>query len=130
MVQNNPEIKLNKLGNRRGMHPNSRQNLRCDANLHGRPKKADCLLSCIKEELEKVAVNGQTNEQLIASVLVGMATRGNIKAVELMMSYLHAKPSQSFDLANRGDKPFFIINVSSEHTKELTERAGERLNAT
>uniref|UniRef100_A0A6M3K435 DUF5681 domain-containing protein n=1 Tax=viral metagenome TaxID=1070528 RepID=A0A6M3K435_9ZZZZ len=67
----------------------------------GRKKKEDCLLSCIKEELTKAAPNGETKEQLIAGVLVDMASRGNVKAIELLLSYLHAKPSQGIDLTSQ-----------------------------
>ena len=76
---------------------------------HGRPRKEDCLLSCIKEELTKLSPDGvSTNEQMIASVLVAMAARGNIKAVELMMSYLHARPSQGLDLSVKADVQYII----------------------
>ena len=92
---------------RRGMNPNSLKNLHpFEKGNHASPgpkKKADCLLACIKEELGKVSLNGQTNEQLIASVLVATAARGNIKAVELMLSYLHSKPT--FVVGSDPDKP-------------------------
>ena len=61
-------------------------------NPKGKPRKADCLLECVKSELRKKAINGQTNEELIASVLVAMATQGNIKAIELTLSYVATKP--------------------------------------
>ena len=93
----------------RQMNPNSLANLRPIKkgevrNPKGMPKKVDCLLSCIKEELGKPSLaQGLTNEQLIASMLVAQATKGNIKAVELMMAYLHAKPSQGIDLKATGE---------------------------
>ncbi len=104
MNQEKLGIKLNKRGNKRGMHPNSRKNLRNDANLDGRPKAEDCLLSCIKEELSKTSLNGkETNEQLIAAVLVQAGTRGSFKAIELMLAYLHAKPTASVDVTTKGE---------------------------
>ena len=57
------------------------------------PKKADCLLSCIKEELAKKSLNGiSTKEQMIAAALVGMAEKGNLKAIELVLEYTAVKP--------------------------------------
>ncbi len=102
---------LNRNGNKRGMNPNSRKNLRNDAS-PGRPHKADCLLDCIKDELSKVSLNGiDTNEQIIAGVLVSMATKGNVRAVELMMSYLHARPTQGIDI-NKDEG--FVLRVIRE----------------
>ncbi len=93
---------------KRQMNPNSLKNLRPIQkgqvlNPRGPPKKVDCLLECIKGELVKTSINSKlTNEQLIASMLVAQATRGNIKAIELMMSYLHAKLAQGLDLNAQG----------------------------
>jgi hypothetical protein len=62
-------------------------------NKAGRPKKADCLIGCIKDELEKLSINGtSTHEQLIAQALVSMAAKGNIKAIELCLEYTTVKP--------------------------------------
>lgn len=62
-------------------------------NPEGRPKKADSLISCIKEELAKVSINGMsTNEQLIAGILVGKATTGDMKALDILMEYTVVKP--------------------------------------
>ena len=70
----------------------------------GRPLKEDCLLSCIKEELLHTAPGSPaTNEQLIAFVLVKKATEGDIHAIDLMMSYLHSKPSQGIDVNAKVD---------------------------
>jgi len=127
MNQDKSEKNLNKSGNRRGMNVNSRKNLRNDANPNGRPKKADCLLDCIKEELGKVAINGQTNEQLIAAMLVSTATKGNIKATELMMSYLHAKPSQGIKIGEDSENPIksFVFVMPSGERKTAGEVASD-----
>jgi len=103
----------NKTSYKRGMNPNSMKNLHPATPGNrlspGRPKKEDCLLSCIQEELTKKSPNGvQTNEQLIAACLVSMATKGNIKAVELMMAYLHSKPVNKTEISGSGS---MIIRV-------------------
>ncbi len=73
-------------------------------NPKGGLRKADCLLSCIKEELSKLSVNGKnTNEELIAVALVSMATKGSTKAIEILMSYLHARPTASVDVTTKGE---------------------------
>ena len=100
---------------KRKMNPNSLANLRPVQpgqvlNPRGPKKKQDWLLACIKDELVKLSPNGvSTNEQIIASMLVAQATKGNIKAVELMMAYLHAKPGLDID---KGEG--FVIRVIRE----------------
>ncbi len=83
----------------RRIHENSLKNLRPQKrgepshNPRGRPRKPDCLVSCIKSELGKLSVNGvQTNEELIAVALVQMAAKGNLKAIELTLEYTATKP--------------------------------------
>jgi hypothetical protein len=69
----------------------------------GRKPKADCLISCIKSELAKHPYDGKaTNEQLIASALVGMAAKGNLKAIEILMSFTTPKPAQGINLGGEG----------------------------
>ncbi len=113
----------------RKMHPNSLANLELgkfkkgqSGNPKGQPRKEDCLLSCIKEELGKTAINGQTNEQLIAGVLVSMATKGNVKAIELMMSYLHAKPTSSMELSSKQGEPIRIEHDIKPKIESLIAR--------
>jgi len=48
-----PENKLNKNGDRRGLHPNSRKNLKPNGNPGGRPKKDICITSRQKEMLSE-----------------------------------------------------------------------------
>ncbi len=94
----------------RKIHENSLKNLRPQKagtpshNPKGRPRKADCLVSCLKSEGEKLAPNGkQTNDELIASVLVAMATRGNLKATEIYLSWVAPKPTASVDVTTKGE---------------------------
>ncbi len=65
-------------------------------NPNGRPKKGFCLIECIKDELEKKPFESSplTNEQLISAALVKMASQGNTKAIDLLMSYTTPKPNQ------------------------------------
>ncbi len=102
----------NKTTFKRGKNPNSLKNLvPAQPGNHlspGRPAKEDCLLSCIKAALLAVGANGLTNEQNIGNVLVEKAAGGDIKAIDLMLSYLHSKPSQGIDLKANMDVRFNI----------------------
>ncbi len=71
-------------------------------NPSGRKNKHDCLLDCIKEELEKKEPNGLTKEQMVASALVQMASRGNIKAIGILLEYTTPKPVQALDVNSTG----------------------------
>ena len=123
----------NKLRRKRGMHPNSLKNLVPfkKGEVHspnGRPKKADCLLDCIKEELAKVSLNGKdTNEQLIAAALVSMASRGNTKAIELLMSYTSTKPTAQVDVTSKGEAVKSFVFALPDGVKKT---ASELANAT
>ncbi len=91
-------------------HPNARSlaNLRPakkgeTRNPNGRPSLKFGLLKCIAAELSKLSANGvETNEQVIASVLVKMAAQGNVKAIELAMEYTAMKPAQAVNLGGVG----------------------------
>jgi len=75
-------------------------------NPKGRPCKADCIVSCFKAEGGKLSLNGkQTNDELMASVCVEMATRGNLKAMEIYLNFVAAKPAQEqkVDLTTKGE---------------------------
>ncbi len=104
----------------RTMRENSLKNLRPQKsgepsrNPNGRPKKENTLLSCIKEELDKLSLNGvQTNAQIISAALVSMATKGNAKAIDLLMEYNCIKPAQALNLGNQDGGPV-QINVKYE----------------
>ncbi len=73
----------------------------------GRPKSPDCLISCIKAALAQVPVGStETNEQLIADILVSKAAQGDIKAIELLMTYTTPKPA--ITLAGDSESPLAI----------------------
>lgn len=92
-------------------------------NPHGRPPKSKCLADCLDAELKELSPNGvQTNEQLIASRLVGMAARGTKWAVELLFQYKLSKPIQGLDLTSNGERLQYNIIVATEASKELLRR--------
>lgn len=99
---------------RKGYNPKSLANLKPQKagepshNPNGKPSKINNLLDCINTELEKLSENGiSTNMQIIAAILVAKATQGNDRAIETILEYKHAKPSQGVDL--NIEKPLSII---------------------
>ncbi len=113
MALNNADVPRSKPG----MHPHSLANLQ-HGKSPGRPKKPNCLLDCLREELQKRnPETGLTNEQTIAGVLIGKAAGGNIKAIELMMSYLHAKPAQAVDLNPNGPLTIKVVYDDSNSAR-------------
>ncbi len=116
---------------KRRMHPNSLANLKLarpfqpgnNANPNGRPHQADCLISCIKDELAAMSPNGKsTNEQLIASVLVAKGTGGDMRAIELLAAYTTPKPTASMALVDAEGKSlpqpsfFFMMPDGTQKT--------------
>lgn len=80
------------------------------ANPRGRPKKEDCLVSCIKDELAKISSNGvSTNEQLIAGMVVQMAQQGNLRAIEICLDYVSGKPVQMISGVAGGEPVIFKV---------------------
>lgn len=66
----------------------------------GRKKKADCLISCIKDELARIESAGSplTREQMIAGCLVDKAVAGNLEAIKILLDYTAIKPAQAVNL--------------------------------
>ncbi len=79
-------------------------------NPKGRKPKADCLVSCIKDELAKKAEGSSyTNEQMIAFALVNKAKAGDPVAIRLTLEYVVGRPVQPVNLGNPDGSP---LNVS------------------
>ncbi len=62
-------------------------------NPKGRPKKANSLLTCLEEELLKADNNGQTNEKLIAGVVVDRCKVGSEGMIKLLFDHACPKPA-------------------------------------
>lgn len=100
-------------------------------NLKGRPRKSRCLIDCIQNELKALSLNGQTTkEQVIAGILVNMSEKGNLRAIELLMSFTTPRPAQTVDLTSKGNelRPTNIFQIMNEETRTLLARVqnGER----
>lgn len=94
----------------------------------GRPKKPDCLISLLKEELEKIPEGStQTNAQQIAIALIKMAKAENIRAIKELFDRVYGMARQTVDIGN-SDGPFCvesrISELSTEDLTKLLEIAG------
>ncbi len=94
-LQNIPINKRNKRGNPAWVKGVS-------GNPNGRKHKEDCLLSCIKSELEVLDKSGKTKEQMIATALVQRASDGDLKAIELVLEYTAVKPKAESSVELKG----------------------------
>jgi hypothetical protein len=81
-------------------------------NPKGRPRKAECLLGCIKSELDKKDNNSnQTNEEFIAGILVGKAKCGQMDAIKLLCEYTCKKLVQAVNVGGTDGGPIQITEV-------------------
>jgi hypothetical protein len=78
-------------------------------NPKGRPKKADCLINCLKDELERKGSDGLTNEQHIAAILVIKAMQGDMTAIKLAFEYTAGKPAQAISVSGDDGGPVRIV---------------------
>lgn len=79
-------------------------------NPKGRPPLRD-----IKEVLKDLLSQEKNNTQLIdglMSVVVNKALKGDLKAVDMLLSYTYGKPTQKTEITgSEGEKIDFTINV-------------------
>lgn len=114
---------LNRNGDKRGMHPNSQKNLKSAL---GRPKNSDCLTALLKEELgRKIDGSEITNKQMIASMLVSIAVKGNLKAIEMVLNYIEGRPKEHVDITSMDEslapKPTFVLQMPDGITVNATQ---------
>ena len=100
------QTRLNKHGNRRGMHPNSLKNMSKPGDLHN-PRARGTYISLIpllKIELKRVPDKGpdgkpntkkRTYAQLIARIMVEEAVDGNLPMIRDILDRVDGKPVQS-----------------------------------
>ncbi len=68
-------------------------------NPSGRPKKPDCLMDCIRQELgKKVPGRDETWEQLIAKAWLTACLKGNVQAINSLTDRLYGKPKESLEI--------------------------------
>ena len=131
--QKNPDIKLNRKGNRRGLHPNSLKNLRPvkwqkgeSGNPQGTSLKAR-LMRRLEKPLEKPNADDPAGELFIYSELIDAITRHDKDARKEIWERAEGKVAQPIGGEGGGAiKHELIINVSSETTKKALEQIMER----
>jgi len=84
-------------------------------NPHGRKPKADCLVSCIKDELSKKAHGSEfTNEQMIAFALVNKAKAGDPVAIRLTLEYVVGRPVQPVNLGGDNGPVEIVVRYADK----------------
>ncbi len=105
---------------RKGFNPKSLTNLKKfgkgengGGNPAGRQKAEDVLVSCLKAGLVDRSGNGKTRAQNISDILLDMSEHGDIRAIDLVMSYTCVKPEQGNKLS--GEVILRVIRDSSDN---------------
>jgi len=113
----NSEYQSNRNGNRRGMHPNSRKNLKPgfhkgkSGNAGGRPNPLTSLIrEMIDQDADYIAYGAlptdKTWKQLIARAILRKASDGDVSMVNTLLDRLEGKVVQP--LGGEGGKPIVI----------------------
>ena len=113
----NSESQSNRNGNRRGMHPNSRKNLKPgfhkgkSGNAGGRPNPLTSLIrEMIDQDADYIAYGAlptdKTWKQLIARAILRKASDGDVSMVNTLLDRLEGKVVQP--LGGEGGKPIVI----------------------
>jgi len=125
---NNQNEQLNRNGNKRGMNPKSRGNLK--PNLNGRPPNILTITSLVKQELLRVPTlaedgfdgKGKTNAEWIARKAVLLARTGELRALDEILNRTEGKVKDQVELSGANGGPMrYEITVASEKAKELTK---------
>ncbi len=125
-----------KIPSKRQMHPNSLKNMELNRikkgevrNPNGRPHKEDCLVECIKDEFQKPSVKNSTlsKARLMAMSLTDMCAVGNLKAMEIALSWVAPKPTATTKIIGDPDNPIqWQVIVRDDKTKDLITQVKDR----
>jgi len=105
LIQDKPR---NGKGNYRGMNPKSRANLRPGLNPNGRPPKAVCITSWLKEYadrciVEKVAPETLTYAQAAALKAWQQAVKGDLSYYNFICDRTEGKVGERVDVTSKGE---------------------------
>ncbi len=93
-------------------------------NPKGRPRKADCLTSLLKEEIEKIDPDDQqkrTHKELIVIATMALAKKGNATALKEVWERMDGKVKDKLEIQ---DSPNAILLAKALSRKELEELHG------
>ena len=93
----------------------------------GRPKKADCLTSLLKEEIDKVCpkdVEKRTWKELIILATMSLAMKGNAAALKEVWERMDGKVKDKLELDDKTSPNAKLLAkvLSREQLKELDEQ--------
>ena len=120
-------IKLNKHGNKRGMNPNSRKNLKpgpWKKGQSGNPQGLSLrrvVSDILRQPLENVDPKTAKSIEILAVAIVRDAIKGSKEDRKEIWERLEGKVAQVISGGSEGDKPIRIEVVSPE-AKKLTQR--------
>ena len=104
MVQTLPDKQRNNSGNLKLWKPGQ------SGNPAGRPRKADCLTSLLKDEIEKVSPTdeaGRTWKELVVLATIQLAIKGHPVALREVWERLDGKMPQA--IVNSGESVFKVV---------------------
>ena len=100
-------------------------------NPKGRPKKADCLTSLMREELEKVDPKDKgkrTHKELVVIATIELAKQGNSTALKEVWERMDGKVKDKLELDDKRDSKEAVLLskvFTIEELKEMERRCGE-----
>ena len=100
-------------------------------NPKGRPKKADCLTSLLKEEIERIDpedAEGRTHKQLIVLATMTLAKRGNATALKEVWERMDGKTANKLEIQDSPNAILLAKALSRKELQELNERLQRAVN--
>jgi hypothetical protein len=80
-------------------------------NPNGRPRKGETFAEALERESEELINNGTLSKRdALAKVLYQEASKGNLKAIEMIMDRIDGKPRQTVDQTNKN----VSININQD----------------
>jgi hypothetical protein len=124
MNQTKNEIKLNRNGNRRGMHPNSQNNIKNNTKHPGRPRKEFSITNIQREMLDQLCPYAEDPTWTWAKAIAMAGLRESLtdeRARENLKDRIEGKVTQPIGGENGAPLAVKII-VASEHDKQNVEQ--------
>ncbi len=100
-------------------------------NPKGRPKKADCLTSLLKEEIEKIDPDdkeNRTHKEMIIVATMRLAKEGNSTALKEVWERMDGKVKDKLEVDNKRDSKEAVLLskvFTIEELKEMKRRCDE-----
>ncbi len=100
-------------------------------NPKGRPRKADCLTSLLKEEIEKIDPDDQqkrTHKELIVIATMALAKKGNATALKEVWERMDGRTTNKIEIQDSPNAMLLAKALSRKELKKLNERLERAVN--